>query len=157
MLLVPASAMMASKSTPYTNREDKSDLTNSARYYLKEWTHLPQDDPDVDIRGIELVLERVPGQISVNALRNIPTSSQLDDHALYESYVQRNTPEDPKRFVASQKAADFGGRKTDVAEKGWIMKELYVDGESGKWEMKTVETHGAAPFVFGPRRVEQAK
>ena len=93
----------------------------------------------------------------MNALRNIPNPAQLDNHALYDGYVQRNAPKASKRDASSQQVDAVGGQKTDMAEKGWTMKELYFDGESGEWTMRTVETHGAAPFVFGPRKELHSK
>jgi hypothetical protein len=41
-------------------------------------------DINTDLHRLELVLESAPGQISMQAIRLIPTPSQVDDWCLYE-------------------------------------------------------------------------
>ena len=62
------------------------------RYYLREWVHLPHESGDPTWR-LELKLERVSGQASVNFLRNIPTPSQMDRSKICKEYEKQAVKE----------------------------------------------------------------
>ena len=88
---------------------------------ITNWAHLPTPDPDLDIRHFELVLERVPGQRSV---QHVPSPAQMDDWYLYQRYVASQKSRALKAYstLLTEEASsmkDEADRKTDVGNTEW--------------------------------------
>jgi hypothetical protein len=107
----------------------------SHRYYVRVWNHVPHD-PDDPIWRLELRLERVSEQISVNVLRNIPNPAQFDDWKMYQEYLKQamiqamKAPSTnmvtylvrPSDIVA--RAAHIA-RSQDVADREWKFEDIF--------------------------------
>lgn len=59
------------------------------RFYIRQFSHRLLDQTQNTYR-YSLMLERVPGQRSFNAVLQVPKPSQLDDWALYEDLIRRD-------------------------------------------------------------------
>ena len=104
------------------------------RYYVRVWKHV-SDDPDDPIWRLELRLERVREQISVDALQFIPTPAQFDDWKMYQGYLKKTTMQAMRGHSTNLvthlvRPSDIAARASvarpkDVRETEWAFDEIF--------------------------------